>query len=313
MCVVYVTSIASGTRAYASRSHSVLYTHPRSSVMNSRKSTIMFLPANTASTNARHPSALQKTRSSEMMNASDKLRRVAIKNSYSQCQSRVGTPQDHLRRGTFFPPLYQKRMSITPAVVGNRKQHFTNSLILDVPCVRDDSQTALSRGSSRQSYYVAGSHSPLSDYEGQLRAPYVQSSSDMNRVSGTLRRCSSHRNIAARRTNAIRETVRAGYRSANCQTKNDFKPMQRRVSSCLNVAVLKPNATIHQSARPRSPAPVPPCSTTALDFAVCQHLVQPSSRNMVQRVSTPRRNNPHPIGLEFQSPYNKECKVGHYC
>lgn len=278
--------------------------------MNSRKSTIMFLPANTASTNAWHPSALQKPRSSEM-NASDKLRRVAIENSYSQCQSRVGTPQDHLSRGTFFPPLYQKRMSITPAVVGNRKQHFTNSLILDVPCVRDDPQTALSRGSSRQSYYVAGSHSPLSDYESQLRAPYVQSSSDMNRVSGTLRRCSSHRNIAARRTNAIRETVRAGYRSANCQTKNDFKPMQRRVSSCFNVAVLKPNATVHQSARPRSPAPVPPCSTTALDFAVCQHLVQPSSRNIVRRVSTPRRNNPHPIGLEFQSPYNKECKVGH--
>lgn len=285
------------------------------SVTLSRSLMTMFLSADTASTKAKHPGVLQKPFSSKM-NTSDKLRRMAIKNSYvahSQYQSPVDTPQNHLRQDTFLPPLCQKQMLVTPAAVGNRKQYPTNSLILDVPCaVRDDPHTTLSRGSSRQSYYAAGSHSPLTDYKGMPWSSYIHSTSDMNMGSGTLKRCSSHQNLAARRTNAIREAVRAGYRSANCQTKNNFEPMQRRTSSCINVAVLKPNATVHQSARPRSPAPVPPCSTTALDFAVCQHLVQRSSSNMLRRVNTPRGNNPHPTGLEFQSPYNRECKVGHF-
>lgn len=281
------------------------------SVTISRRSMTMFLSTDMASTKAKHPRVLQKPCSSKM-NASDKLRRMAIKNSYvahSQYQSPVETPQIQLRQDTFLPPLCQKQMFVTPAVVGNRKKYPTNSLILDVPCaVRDDSHTS-SRGSSRQSYYAAGSHSPHTDYDW---SSYIHSTSNMNMGSGTLKRCSSHQNLAARRTNAIREAVRAGCRSANCQTKNNFEPMQRRTSSCFNVAVLKPNATVHQSARPRPPAPVPPCSTTTLDFAVCQRLVQQSSSNKVRRVNTPRGNNPHPTGLEFQSPYNRECKVGHF-
>lgn len=281
------------------------------SVTISRRSMTMFLSADMASTKAKHPRVLQKPCSSKM-NASDKLRRMAIKNSFvaqSQYQSPVETPQNDLRQGTFLPPLCQKQMLVTPAAVGNRKQYSTNSLILDVPCVRDDPHTTLSHGLSRQSHYAAGRHSPLTEYESMLWSSYVHSTSDMNMGSGTLERCSSHRNLAARRTN---ETVRAGYRSANCQMKNDFEPMQRRASSCFNVAVLKPNATVHQRARTRSPAPVPPCSTTTLDFAVCQHLVRQSSSNMVRRVNTPRGNNPHPTGLEFQSPYNRECKVSHF-
>ena len=55
-------------------------------------------------------------------------------------------------------------------------------------------------------------------------------------------------------------------------------------------------------------APAPPCSTTVLDFH--RHPVQHTPRSLAQRCGTPRGNNPHPVGLVFQSPYNRHRKVG---
>ena len=60
------------------------------------------------------------------------------------------------------------------------------------------------------------------------------------------------------------------------------------------------------SGRGRRPSPRPPCSTTALDFR--RHRGVPRSRE----TSGPgqcRANNPHPVGLVFQSPYNRHNKV----
>lgn len=59
------------------------------------------------------------------------------------------------------------------------------------------------------------------------------------------------------------------------------------------------------SARPR---PAPPCTTTHLDFS--RHPANPAnSRHHLARAGTSRRNNPHPVGLHFQSPYNRDGKV----
>ena len=61
-----------------------------------------------------------------------------------------------------------------------------------------------------------------------------------------------------------------------------------------------------RSANSTRPPPAPPCTTTHLDF--CRHPVN-SANPHGARVRTPRRNNPHPVGLHFQSPYNRDGKV----
>ena len=62
-----------------------------------------------------------------------------------------------------------------------------------------------------------------------------------------------------------------------------------------------------RSANSTRPPPAPPCTTTHLDF--CRHSVNPAGSRHT-RAGTPRRNNPHPVGLHFQSPYNRDGKVG---
>lgn len=68
---------------------------------------------------------------------------------------------------------------------------------------------------------------------------------------------------------------------------------------------LRPGA-IFRSANSTRPPPAPPCTTTHLDY--CRHPVNPANYRLNRR-GTPRRNNPHPVGLHFQSPYNKDGKV----
>lgn len=65
---------------------------------------------------------------------------------------------------------------------------------------------------------------------------------------------------------------------------------------------------LFRSANSVRPRPAPPCTTTHLDY--CRHPANPANSRLIRR-GTPRANNPHPVGLYFQSPYNRDGKVSH--
>ena len=64
---------------------------------------------------------------------------------------------------------------------------------------------------------------------------------------------------------------------------------------------------LFRSANSTRPPPAPPCTTTHLDY--CRHPVNPAHHSRLARSGTPRANNPHPVGLHFQSAYNRDGKV----
>ena len=65
-----------------------------------------------------------------------------------------------------------------------------------------------------------------------------------------------------------------------------------------------------RSANSTRPRPAPPCTTTHLDFGRHHHHHHSGTNPVAgSRLGTPRRNNPHPVGLHFQSPYNRDGKV----
>lgn len=64
---------------------------------------------------------------------------------------------------------------------------------------------------------------------------------------------------------------------------------------------------LFRSANSVPPRPAPPCTTTHLDYS--RHPGNPAANSRLVRRGTPRANNPHPVGLYFQSPYNKDGKV----
>lgn len=76
-----------------------------------------------------------------------------------------------------------------------------------------------------------------------------------------------------------------------------------RATSYSNLTTPRPH---FRSANSTRPPPAPPCTTTHLDF--CRHPINPAGSRHT-RLGTPRRNNPHPVGLHFQSPYNRDGKV----
>lgn len=63
---------------------------------------------------------------------------------------------------------------------------------------------------------------------------------------------------------------------------------------------------LFRSANSVPPRPAPPCTTTHLDYY--RHPASPANSRLIRR-GTPRANNPHPVGLYFQSPYNRDGKV----
>lgn len=65
--------------------------------------------------------------------------------------------------------------------------------------------------------------------------------------------------------------------------------------------------TLFRSANSARPPPAPPCTTTHLDY--CRHPVNPAHHSRLARNGTPRANNPHPVGLHFQSAYNRDGKT----
>ena len=84
-----------------------------------------------------------------------------------------------------------------------------------------------------------------------------------------------------------------------------------RATSYSSLVATPPRPTF-RSANSTRPSPAPPCTTTHMDFS--RHPVHPASTFSSaagSRLATPRRNNPHPVGLHFQSPYNRDGKVNY--
>ena len=79
-----------------------------------------------------------------------------------------------------------------------------------------------------------------------------------------------------------------------------------RATSYSSLASAPPRPTF-RSANSARPPPAPPCTTSRLDFG--RHHPVSSVPARLGRAGTPRRNNPHPVGLHFQSPFNQDGKV----
>ena len=102
--------------------------------------------------------------------------------------------------------------------------------------------------------------------------------------------------------------------SARSRRRRDVRAFGtlERATSYSSLAATPPRPTF-RSANSTRPSPAPPCTTTQMDF--CRHPVHPvttvfsSAGSRLARAGTPRRNNPHPVGLHFQSPYNRDGKV----
>ncbi|CAI8022782.1 hypothetical protein GBAR_LOCUS13345 [Geodia barretti] len=102
--------------------------------------------------------------------------------------------------------------------------------------------------------------------------------------------------------------------SARSRRRRDVRAFGtlERATSYTSLAATPPRPTF-RSANSTRPSPAPPCTTTQMDF--CRHPVHPattvfsSAGSRLARAGTPRRNNPHPVGLHFQSPYNRDGKT----
>lgn len=293
-----------------------------------------FLP--TGSTDARHPFVLQKARRDEM-DSSDKLRRRAIKNSYElHSHSRAkSTSRPRPQKGIFLSPLHIREEQAVVTSTGKKARPLEERSIASLVQHRRDPQIATPRPSSTKSSIAAPritrNSTPLSQYKGpspSIRAPSVHVKGSIRSVGepDTLKRSLSYSNIAMHRTDAMHEAVRTRYQpvsrihrstinrsTISRATNNDLLPNLRRASSCFNVdvAASRPNRTstrptVRQSARP--PPALPPCTTTSLDFTC--HPIRRTPRGVMRCAGTPRGNTPHPVGLAFQSPYNRHRKVG---
>ena len=88
-------------------------------------------------------------------------------------------------------------------------------------------------------------------------------------------------------------------------------------ASPVSTSMVRPQVSLRRSPQSGScdrVAPTPPlapCSTTTLDFH--RHPLQSPRPPRTWRRGTPRGNNPHPVGLVFQSPYNRHNKVTKSC
>ena len=289
-----------------------------------------YLPS--GNTDTSHPFVLQKMRRDEM-NSSDKLRRRAIKNSYElYSHSRTESASKHKDR--ILPPLQIREKQAVVTSAGSKARPLEERSITCTsaslvqrrsPQIATRTQRPSLTQSSIAGQRITGNSTLLSSPSLSIRSPSVHAKGSV-RSSGesdTLKRSSSYSNIAMHRANAMHEAVRARYApvsgiykstinrsTISRATNNDLLPNLRRASSCFNVNIAVPRLnwtrpTVRQSARP--PPALPPCTTTSLDFTC--HPIRRTPRSVVRCVGTPRGNTPHPVGLAFQSPYNRHKKV----
>ena len=86
--------------------------------------------------------------------------------------------------------------------------------------------------------------------------------------------------------------------SSSCYCGSKYNKRNSRGNGRISLPAVVPTT------RHREP-PKPPCSTAVMHF--CAY---PSARPARKEIrSATRRNNPHPVGLAFQSPYNQHSQV----
>lgn len=188
-----------------------------------------------SSTGAKHPSILRE--GAEKRASTDKLRRMAIRNSYRSGKGTV----------------------IGTATGGSKAQSPAQSL---------------------------RSHS----------------SSDCHKLQ---------RAFSASRTSLLETDHHPAPRSAPMWRSSSYSCLSARsvAGSPAPTSIRPPRRSLHPSSSDRV-APTPPlapCSTTTLDFH--RHPNQSPRAPRTWRCGTPRGNNPHPVGLVFQSPYNQHNKA----
>ena len=121
---------------------------------------------------------------------------------------------------------------------------------------------------------------------------------------------------ASSRTSLLETDHRPAPRSAPMWRSSSYSALATRSvgSSPVPTSMQPPPRRSLQSSSCDRAAPTPPlapCSTTTLDFH--RHPIQSPRSPRTWRCGTPRGNNPHPVGLVFQSPYNRHNKVMTSC
>lgn len=199
----------------------------------------------------------------------DELRRKAIRNSYDS-RSRCLTP--HPRR--FLPALSLFSLAGRPLSPTAGSRIVTSTVDKPLPRRNGASHSRVIGRRSQQNH--------LERLHSSFSAASASRTRELPPVSTLHRRGSfSESNIAARCRNASEGPI--------------------------------PTTPTEDVDASRSLTPAPPCSTTTLDFhrhpLTALRAAGSGAVSVLQRCATPRGNNPHPVGLVFQSPYNRHGKV----
>lgn len=209
----------------------------------------------------------------------DKLRRTAIKNAY-QCRHPTPTTHQHRSKDSkkLLPPVSTSRAPLVAATHAGHSSHRQNKSQRHPP--------PFGRSASSPTRTRRMEESALSGkLASQGRAQSLHA---------------LHRHPDNAPTNSAKSEVCGPVTSRRIV---DESGSMKRAKSYSSLAMR--SGTAFRSANSTRPPPAPPRTTTDLDF--CRHPVAGSSR--VARCRTPRGNNPHPVGLHFQSPYNRDGKV----
>ena len=160
----------------------------------------------------------------------------------------------------------------------------------------------LSAHFSQYSGTVIGTATGGSKAQSPAQSLRSHSSSDCHKLQ---------RAFSASRTSLLETDHHPAPRSAPMWRSSSYSCLSARsvAGSPAPTSIRPPRRSLHPSSSDRV-APTPPlapCSTTTLDFH--RHPNQSPRAPRTWRCGTPRGNNPHPVGLVFQSPYNQHNKV----
>lgn len=207
----------------------------------------------------------------------DKLRRTAIKNAY-QCRHPTPSAHQHGGKGSkkLLPPVSTSRTPLVAATNGH-SSHRQNKLHRHPP--------PFGRSAS----------SPT-------RTRRMEGSAVSGKLASQGRAQSLHA-LHHRSDNSPTKSAKSEVFGPVTSRYTDESGSIKRAKSYSSLAMR--SGTAFRSANSTRPRPAPPRTTTDLDF--CRHPVASTSR--LTRCGTPRGNNPHPVGLHFQSPYNRDGKV----
>ncbi len=230
----------------------------------------------------------------------DKLRRAAIRNSRSRCL----TPHPHT--GKFLSPI------AVPSPAGHLR-----------PPVGSAATTTGCRYSAGSRILTSTVETPLLPAPRCNGMPYMYSRVGRRSCARTqsqnhLNRLICDSGFAASAVACTREPAPGRlYRRGSFSESNIAARCRDTSDSPVPGDTLKPSRATEDLDDCRPPTPAPLCSTTSLDFH--RHPMSTALRQMTglggrgamgpERCATPRGNNPHPVGLVFQSPYNRHGKV----